>query len=91
MKAISLFSGCGGDTVGMTNAGFNVVAYNEFKKPAIESHKLNFPDSKLLEDKSPDITKIPDSVFEPYKDNIDLVKIVFNFFTYNSYNDTFIS
>jgi len=73
MKAISLFSGCGGDTVGMTNAGFNVVAYNEFKKPAIESHELNFPDSKLLEDKSPDITKIPDSIFEPYKDKIDIV------------------
>ena len=70
MNALSLFSGCGGDTLGMENAGYKVVAFNEFNKAAIESHKLNFPDSKLLEDKSPDITKVPDSVFEPYKVNL---------------------
>ena len=73
MNAISLFSGCGGDTVGMETAGYKVVAFNEFNKAAIESHKLNFPDSKLLEDKSPDITKVPDSVFEAYKNKVDLV------------------
>ena len=65
MNAISLFSGCGGDTLGMTQAGYKVVAFNEFNKAAIQSHLLNFHDSKLLEDKSPDITKVPDSVFEP--------------------------
>ena len=73
MNAISLFSGCGGDTVGMTSAGFNVIAFNEFNKAAIESHKLNFPESKLLQDKSPDIIKVPDSVFEQYKNKVDLV------------------
>jgi len=71
LKAISLFSGCGGDTLGMTNAGYKVIAYNEFNKAAIESHKLNFPHSALIEEKSPDITKIPDSVFQPYK--VDLI------------------
>lgn len=70
LKAISLFSGCGGDTLGMEKAGYKVIAFNEFKKDAIESHKLNFPHSKLIEDKSSDITKIPDSVFEPYKVNL---------------------
>jgi len=54
----------------MENAGYKVIAYNEFKKDAIESHKLNFPLSKLIEDKSPDITKIPDSVFQPYTADI---------------------
>jgi len=73
LNAISLFSGCGGDTVGMTKAGYKVVAYNEFNKAAIQSHELNFPDSKLLQDKSPDITKVPDSVFEAYKNNVHLV------------------
>jgi len=70
LKAISLFSGCGGDTLGMTNAGYKVIAYNEFNKASIESHKLNFPDSKLIEDKSSDITKIPDSVFQSYTADI---------------------
>jgi intein/homing endonuclease len=73
MNAISLFSGCGGDTVGMTNAGYKVVAYNEFNKAAIQSHELNFPDSKLLQDKSPDIIKVPDTVFEVYKNDVNLV------------------
>jgi len=73
MNVISLFSGCGGDTLGMENAGYKVIAFNEYNKAAIESHKLNFPDSKLLEDKSPDITKIPDSVFDAYKDKVELV------------------
>jgi hypothetical protein len=55
----------------MEKAGYKVIAFNEFKKDAIESHKLNFPHSKLIEDKSADITKVPDSVFEPYK--VDLI------------------
>jgi DNA (cytosine-5)-methyltransferase 1 len=70
MKALSLFSGCGGDTLGMKRAGFDVVAYSEFKQAAIDSHQANFPDSVLIKDKagkSTDIAKIEDSQFEPYK------------------------
>lgn len=70
MKALSLFSGCGGDTLGMKRAGFAVVAYSEFKQAAIDSHQANFPDSVLIKDKagkSTDIAKIEDSQFEPYK------------------------
>lgn len=76
MNALSLFSGCGGDTLGMKRAGFNVVAYSEFKQPAIDSHQANFPDSVLIKDskgKFTDITRIEDSQFEPYKDKIQLV------------------
>ena len=51
-KAISLFSGMGGDSLGIQNAGLNIVAFNEFDKHAIESHKLNFPDSILISDPS---------------------------------------
>ena len=35
-SAISLFSGLGGDCLGMTQAGCKVVAYNELKKVFIE-------------------------------------------------------
>ena len=47
-KAISLFSGMGGDSVGITSAGFDVIAFSEFDKAAIESHLLNFPQSTLI-------------------------------------------
>jgi DNA (cytosine-5)-methyltransferase 1 len=76
MNALSLFSGCGGDSLGMKRAGFNVVAYSEFKQSAIDSHQANFPDSVLIKDsksKFTDITKIEDSQFEPYKGKVDLV------------------
>ena len=62
--AISLFSGAGGDTLGMKNAGINVVGYVEFDKHAIKTHKNNFPECKLIGE---DITKIKDEKFEEYK------------------------
>jgi DNA (cytosine-5)-methyltransferase 1 len=76
LKAISLFSGCGGDTLGLERAGFKVVAFNEFNKAAAMSHVANFPHSAILvEPKSgaSDITKVPDEVFQPYKGQINLV------------------
>ena len=53
--ALSLFSGCGGDTLGMTNAGIDVVAYSELKTKFQETHELNFKNSKLI---GGDINKI---------------------------------
>jgi DNA (cytosine-5)-methyltransferase 1 len=76
MNAISLFSGCGGDSLGLENAGFRVIAFNEFKKSAIESHEANFPSSKLIRDpktKKTDITCIPDAVFETYRNKVELI------------------
>jgi DNA (cytosine-5)-methyltransferase 1 len=76
LQAISLFSGCGGDTLGLTRAGFHVKAFNEFNKAAIQSHEANFPDSVLLKEPTSgvtDITKVPDSVFEPYKGSVNLI------------------
>lgn len=72
--AISLFSGAGGDTLGLEQAGVRVVAFSEKNKDAVETHKKNFPGSKWLgESVKGDITKIPDKEFEPYKDKIDIV------------------
>ncbi len=73
-KAISLFSGAGGDTLGLKRAGYDVVAFSEFKQPAIDTHLAEFPLSVLLKDPvsgSCDISKIPDSVFSPYHGTID--------------------
>jgi DNA (cytosine-5)-methyltransferase 1 len=76
LKAVSLFSGCGGDTLGLERAGYKVVAFSEFNKASIASHLANFPDSEHLVEpisKSSDITKIPNAVFQKYKDQIDVI------------------
>ena len=77
--AISLFSGMGGDSLGIKNAGGNVIAYSEFWNKAIESHNLNFPDCVLLRnvhEKPKDqnnIQKLTDEHFEEHRNNIDLI------------------
>ena len=75
-NAISLFSGAGGDSLGLKHAGYNVIAFSEFKKPAIATHLKEFPSCRLLtcpETASNDITKIPDETFEYYKHTVDIV------------------
>ena len=74
MDAISLFSGAGGDTLGMTLAGLNVIAFSENNKDCIATHKARFPESKWLgESVKGDISKIPDSEFEEYTGRIHIV------------------
>ena len=75
-KAITLFSGAGGNTRGLTNAGYNVVAFSETKKDAIATHLKEFPNCRLLtssETASTDISKIPDKVFEYYTHSIEII------------------
>jgi DNA (cytosine-5)-methyltransferase 1 len=74
IKAISLFSGMGGDSVGIKNAGINLVAYSEKEKKFRESHDLNFPNISIIGDKvNSDITKIKDDEFLKYKNQIKLI------------------
>ena len=73
-KAISLFSGAGGDTLGMEAAGYNVVAFSEQDKDAIATHLTRFPQSVLLEHNgSRNIQQLPDTMFSAYAGQIDLV------------------
>ena len=75
MTAISLFSGMGGDTLGLEMAGYNVVGFSENNKSAIETHEENFGNCVHLVGKKGvnDITKIPDEVFLPYKGKVSVV------------------
>ena len=58
LKAISLFSGMGGDTLGLHNAGVEVIAYSEINKKFRKTHEINFENCKVLgEDVNSDITK----------------------------------
>jgi len=68
--ALSLFSGCGGDTLGMTRAGVDVIAYSELKPKFQETHELNFNGSKLI---GGDINKITDEDFEKLSGKIDII------------------
>ena len=74
--SISLFSGAGGDSLGMKRAKYNVRAFSEFKKPAIATHLVAFPDCPLLVDpetESTDINKIPDEVFKSYFNQVQIL------------------
>ena len=72
--AISLFSGLGGDSLGLKQSGCKIIAYNELKPLFCKSHDANFPDSELIhEDKVHDISKLKDSTFEKYKGKTDII------------------
>jgi DNA (cytosine-5)-methyltransferase 1 len=42
MKAVDLFCGCGGMSLGFQNSNFNIIASYDNWKPAIDIYKLNF-------------------------------------------------
>jgi DNA (cytosine-5)-methyltransferase 1 len=69
--AISLFSGCGGDTLGMEKAGINVVGFTEWDKTFQKTHLANFPNSRLIGNGN--MLEISDEEFESFKGKIDLV------------------
>jgi DNA (cytosine-5)-methyltransferase 1 len=73
-KAISLFSGAGGDTLGLHRAGWDVVAFSESNRAAIATHLAAFPQSQLLQyEGHTDIRRIPDHVFKAYEGQIGLI------------------
>lgn len=78
--AISLFSGIGGDTLGMENSGVHVIAFNEFEPAAMESHLKNFPNSHRIFDENQkrirdqnNIQLISDSVFKTYEGKVNII------------------
>ncbi len=48
--AIDLFCGCGGTTVGLTQAGFDVIAAIDLEPLALATYKANHPKVKLYEE-----------------------------------------
>ena len=70
MKAISLFSGCGGDTLGMKMSNIDVVGYSELKTKFCETHDANFTNCTRIGN---DIIKIPDEEFKKYEGKVDII------------------
>ena len=48
-KAFDLFSGCGGLTLGLKQAGFNVIGAVEIDRLAVETYKMNHPEVYIWE------------------------------------------
>ena len=72
MKAISLFSGMGGDSLAIKNCGIDLISYSEKEKKFCQVHDLNFNNCNLLG--NGDITKTTDKDILKYKKaKIDLV------------------
>ncbi len=56
MNAIDLFSGAGGLTIALKNAGYDVVLANEINSRFAETHHYNFPDIPMIEKDIHDVT-----------------------------------
>lgn len=74
-RALSLFSGAGGDTRGLEKAGWVITHFSEFNETAVQTHLAAFPSSTLLTDSdgSKDIKKVPDEIFEALHNQVDLI------------------
>ena len=59
-SVISTFAGGGGSSTGYKLAGGNVLCVNEFVDSAVETYKLNYPDTPILKD---DIKKLTSKDF----------------------------
>lgn len=64
-KAIALFSGCGGFSLGFAAEGFNLVGHVEIEKSANRIYEANFKDSVLLGE---DICKLSDADIREWKE-----------------------
>ena len=73
-NAVSLFSGLGGDSLGMTQAGCKVIGYNELSLNYCKSHDANLKDCELICDgKVTDISKLKDECFTKFKGKTDVL------------------
>ena len=73
LKAISLFSGCGGFSLGFSAAGFNVCGFIELDPGLREIYRSNFSDCFEM---GGDITKIQDADIENYRSSIGTVDVI---------------
>jgi len=64
--AISLFSGMGGDTYGLRQAGIKVVGYCEYEKDIKTTHEKNFMGCKLIGKGNGNILEITDEEFAKF-------------------------
>jgi DNA (cytosine-5)-methyltransferase 1 len=72
-RAVSLFSGCGGFSLGFSAAGFEIVGFLELEKKLRDIYKLNFPKCREL---GSDITKVSKESLEDYAASLGNIEII---------------
>lgn len=73
-KAIALFAGCGGFSLGLKQAGFDVVGFSELAPSARKIYSENFPDAALL---GTDITQITSRQAEDWASQFGEIDVLF--------------
>lgn len=69
-KAIELFTGCGGMSLGIKRAGFDIVYANEINKDAVKTYRKNFPDVFVQQE---DIKKVDPVLLKKKIGTVDLI------------------
>lgn len=73
LSALSLFSGCGGFSLGFSAAGFAVKGYLELQAPLRDIYRLNFPDALEL---GGDITAIDADTLRAFQRRLGAVDLI---------------
>ena len=71
MKAISLFSGMGGDSLAIHNSKIDLIAYSEIEEYIRKTHELNFPNCQLIGNGN--ILETSNDEFEKYHGIVNLI------------------
>ena len=69
-KAIELFAGCGGMSLGIKRAGFDIVYANEINADAVKTYQKNFPDVFVQQE---DIKKVNPVLLKKKIGKVDLI------------------
>lgn len=73
INALSLFSGCGGFSLGFSAAGYRIKGFLELQPELREIYRLNFPDSQEL---GGDITKVTNADLLHFKELIGSIDVI---------------
>lgn len=70
MKAVSLFCGAGGMDIGFEKAGVNILWANEFNTDAVNTYRINHPETKVVH---ADIREAKKQLYSYKNEGIDIV------------------
>lgn len=70
LRAMELFAGCGGMSLGLKRAGFDIIYANEINPDAVKTYKKNFPDVFVQEG---DIKKLNPALIKKQIGKVDLI------------------
>jgi len=70
LRAIELFTGCGGMSLGLKKAGFDIVYANEINPDAVKTYRKNFPEVFVQQE---DIKKVNPVLLKKKIGKIDLI------------------